>query len=97
MPYEDVGELLARSVKDPSPAEVDDADVARRHVGAYERLVTFERTVLVEMRRLRDAAPSELQPIIDSSNIRPMEQLIEEFDQRREAWARRLEELGQKP
>jgi hypothetical protein len=97
MSDQDMGGLLARSVKDESPAKVDDADGARHHVDVYGRLVTFERTVLVEMRRFRDAAPPELQPMIDSSDIRPMEQLIEEFDLRREAWARRLEELGRNP
>jgi hypothetical protein len=91
---DNLGGLLARSVREPSLQDVDDAGVARRHVDAYERLVAFERTVLDEMRRLREGAPAELQPMIDSSNIRPMEQLIEEFDRRRGAWARRLQELS---
>jgi hypothetical protein len=94
MSEEDLGERLARSVADQSPAEVDDAEIARRHVDSYAGLVTFERTVLEEMRRLRDVAPPDLRPMIDSSNIRPMVQLIEEFDQRRQAWERRLQELG---
>ena len=95
MQEDDPGEVLARQVREPSPAAVDDPAVARRHVDTYERLVAFESRVLEDMRGLRDAAPADLQPMIDSSNIRPMEQLIEEFKQRRATWARRLEELGQ--
>ena len=95
MHEDDPGEVLARQVSAPSPAEVNDPAAARRMVSAYERLVAFESSVLEDMRGLRDAAPADLHPMIDSSNIRPMEQLIEEFKERVTIWSRRLEELSQ--
>lgn len=79
---------------EPEPDSVGEAATARRWASAYSKLVEFEKSVLLQMQQLRQQAGSELQPMIDLSNIQPMREIIEEFSARQGRWeerARRLE------
>jgi hypothetical protein len=79
---------------EPKPETVHESATARAWADAYARLLKFERGVLGHMQSLRNQAPERMQPMIDSSNIEPMRELIEVFARRQSAWEDRANEIG---
>ena len=90
---EDAGEDLARTIDAPDPGQIEDVAAVRLYVYSFQELIAFERDILRTMRDLRERAPEEIHSMIDLSNIRPMEQLIEQLQLRADQWARRVEAL----
>lgn len=79
---------------EPAVRSVDEAETARRWGDAYQRILDFERRILAEMLELRDRAEPRTQPMIDASNISPMKDLVDAFEERHREWTKRAAELG---
>jgi hypothetical protein len=86
------GRLPTLDGEPPIPS-VHNPTLAYGWADAYARIAEFERTILMRMRELRDRAEPHLQPMIDQTNIAPMEELVATFLARHEAWRERAEAL----
>jgi hypothetical protein len=91
------GELLAEGASrvetDEDPSTDSLSDIARQ-VSFYRELLSFEREVLEQMRRLAASHPDEVRRAVERSNIEPMEALIEQFGQRLSFWQQREREVS---
>jgi hypothetical protein len=66
----------------------------RRQIRYYRHLLSFERECLERMRGLTASRPELLRPGVESSDLQPMEALIEQFQQRLRYWQQRERELS---
>jgi hypothetical protein len=73
-----------------SPVEIG------RQLDFYRQLLNFEREVLEQMRRLSASRPAALKEAVERSNIEPMQELIEQFEQRLSFWQERERTLNSK-
>jgi hypothetical protein len=62
--------------------------------GFYNGLLSREREVLREMRRLAGRRPEAWRKTVERSDIEPMEALVEQFEQRLRFWQHREREAS---
>ena len=92
-PSELLAEGASRVETDEDPNTDSLSDIARQ-VSFYRELLSFEREILEQMRRLAASHPEEVRRAVERSNIEPMEALIEQFGQRLTFWQQREHEIG---
>jgi hypothetical protein len=71
-----------------SPVEIG------RQINFYRQLLKYEQEVLEQMRRLVAGRPATLREAVERSNIEPMQELIEQFEQRLSFWQERERTLN---
>jgi hypothetical protein len=69
---------------------IDSADVSQARLGFYGRLLSYERGMVQEMRRLVGGRPEAGRRAVERSDVEPMEALIEQFEQRLRFWRQRV-------
>jgi hypothetical protein len=69
--------------------EEDDRAAAEHWVRVYDQLIAFELKILERMRELAASQSQDAQQAVRVTNIEPMEELIAEFQRRRDLWAAR--------
>ena len=87
--------LDIREGEDLSSESVEEAE---RWIRFYEELGAFEKRILASMEDLSARMPRDRRQAVEESNIIPMRELIDSFEQRASLWLVRLAELrGEKP
>jgi hypothetical protein len=88
------GRWQERVPDEPQEQESSSTAGARERVAHYDELIRFESRILRQMEELAATLSEEARKEVETSNIGPLKDLIDELRRRRDSWLERRDAAG---